>query len=231
MKTKDIVCVHAHINGSFVPAGVLEYYSAENESMCKFKYFSSYLNNTYSFAIDPVQLPLNDSVYSTPRDSEYFNGIRDSCPDSWGDHLLEIATAKAGISMKEVDYILYAGPDRTGALGFSSAPSTPPFSETPLGTRGRRLAEKSFCWKTSRSPLTALPATRIFPRPGASSSSAAPRSEEHGQKLRAGSMASPISPSSSILATPGMRAGRRPPAWRLPPTAALPQRELSAYPC
>ena len=39
--------------------------------------------------------------------------------------------------MKEVDYILYAGPDRTGALGFSSAPSTPPFSETPPWNKGK----------------------------------------------------------------------------------------------
>ena len=227
MKTKDIVCVHAHINGSFVPAGVLEYYSAENESMCKFKYFSSYLNNTSSIAIDLVQLPLNDSVYSTPRDSEYFNGIRDSCPDSWGDHLLEIATAKAGISMKEVDYILYAGPDRTGALGFSSAPSTPPFSETPPWNKGKEacgeellLEDLAVAADRIASDEDLPEAWRQFFVSGSSLGGARPKAScrAHLAKFQ-----HPRDPWHACRAEAACMA--------LAPTAALPQRELSAYPC
>lgn len=131
MKKFDIV-VHMHIKGQFVPAGKLTYIDDASKSHCEFIYFDEYINNILAIPVDPVQLPLQEGLYITNSDSEYFNGIRDSCPDSWGDHLLESAAKKFNIKLKEIDYILYAGSDRIGALGFSTKIDQAPFSENPL---------------------------------------------------------------------------------------------------
>ena len=96
-----------------------------------FQYGNKYLENQKAIPIDTIQAPLQKGIFRTPRDSEYFNGICDVCPDSWGKHVIETAAHAVGVNLFETDYILYAGPDRIGALGFSSSPDKAAFSENP----------------------------------------------------------------------------------------------------
>ena len=129
------ICVHMHIDGEFIPAGILVYIEDGKDSRSEFQYGKKYLGNPKAIPVDPVQLPLVDNTFYTPKFSEYFNGIRDSCPDSWGEHLIESAAALAKIKLRKTDFILYPGPDRTGAIGFSSSPDIPAFSEQPAWTK------------------------------------------------------------------------------------------------
>ena len=128
---KSPICVHVHIDGEFCPAGIVTYIADGKDSRSEFRYGRKYLGNPKAIAVDPVQLPLQEKTFYTPQHSEYFNGIRDSCPDSWGEHILERAASAANIKLKKADFILYSGPDRIGALGFSSSPGIPAFSEQP----------------------------------------------------------------------------------------------------
>ncbi len=87
-----------------------------------FQYVNKYLENQKEIPIDTIQAPLQKGIFRNPPDSEYFNGICDACPDSWGKHVIETAAHAVGVNLFEIDYILYAVPDRIGALEFSSIP-------------------------------------------------------------------------------------------------------------
>ena len=87
-----------------------------------FQYGNKYLENQKVIPIDPIRAPLQKEIFRNHQDSEYFNGICDACPESCGKHLIEPAAYAVGVNLFEIDYILYAVPDRIGALEFSSIP-------------------------------------------------------------------------------------------------------------
>jgi serine/threonine-protein kinase HipA len=124
--------VHMHMDGQFVVAGRIRYYQDGRFSQCLFEYSNRYLERADAVAVDPISLPLQrEHTYEGPLGGALFNGILDACPDDWGRHLLDIAAEGSGARLSDFDYMLYAGPDRIGALGFSSAPKVPPFTVTP----------------------------------------------------------------------------------------------------
>ena len=125
-----VAYVHMHLGGRFVVAGRMRYFQDGRFSQCLFEYSNRYLERQDAVAVDPVALPLQrEHTYQGPLGGALFNGIRDACPDDWGRHILDIAAESSGAHLGEFDYMLYAGPDRIGALGFSSAPDAPPFSD------------------------------------------------------------------------------------------------------
>ena len=127
-----VAYVHMHLGGSFVVAGRLRYIQDGRFSQCLFEYSNRYLERPDAVAVDPVALPLQrEHTYEGPLGGALFNGLRDACPDDWGRHVLDIAAEASGSHLGEFDYMLYAGPDRIGALGFSSAPDAAPFTDTP----------------------------------------------------------------------------------------------------
>lgn len=124
--------VHMHLDGDFVVAGRLRYYQDGRFSQYLFEYSNRYLERQDAIAVDPVALPLQrEHTFEGALGGALFNGIRDACPDDWGRHILDIAAEGSGSHLSDFDYMLYAGPDRIGALGFSSSPSVAPFSEVP----------------------------------------------------------------------------------------------------
>lgn len=128
---EDHICVHMNINGSFIPAGILTYVDNGDRPYSEFQYGTRYLQNPSAIPVDPVQLPLRLGVFRTEKGAGLFNGIRDACPGEWGKRLLSLAASSVGAAMKEPAYILFAGPERSGALGFSSHVTTKAFSDTP----------------------------------------------------------------------------------------------------
>ncbi len=58
---KSSLCVHMHINGLFVPAGMLTYISAGKDSRWEFRYGKKYLQNPNALPVDPIQLPLENN--------------------------------------------------------------------------------------------------------------------------------------------------------------------------
>lgn len=101
----------------FVTAGrfVLETDRA-GVSVGRFVYGRSYLERPDAVAIDPLELKLGKSSYSTAALGGVFGALRDAGPDYWGRRVIEKHSGKPQLG--ELDYLLYAPDDRAGALGF-----------------------------------------------------------------------------------------------------------------
>jgi serine/threonine-protein kinase HipA len=82
----------------------------------RFVYGKSYLARSNAVPIDPIALPLHDSVFETGRMGGMFGAIRDASPDLWGRILIERRLERTDVS--EMEYLLHAPDDRIGALGF-----------------------------------------------------------------------------------------------------------------
>jgi serine/threonine-protein kinase HipA len=124
-----------HLRGTFVPAGLLTVVEDGRRSSCAFQYGNRYLERADAVPVDPVQLPLAGARglrFDGPVGGDLFGGIRDASPDAWGRHILDISVDRhgenAGLQLSELDYLLRAGPDRIGALGFSVRLDESPFA-------------------------------------------------------------------------------------------------------
>ena len=135
---KRTACVQMFRNDAFVPAGLIEVTEDGRFSSCRFRYFDEYIERRDAVAVDPVSLPLHNAakrVFEGPRGGDLFGGIEDACPDSWGQHVLTSAAEDFGITLTAYDYMLYAGPERIGGLGFSEKKDEAPFTSIPLWAR------------------------------------------------------------------------------------------------
>jgi serine/threonine-protein kinase HipA len=88
-----------------------------------FVYGKSYLERSDAIEIDPIELKLTEEQYDTVLLNGVFGALRDSSPDYWGRHLIEL---HCGYNISsEMDYLLNSPDDRIGALGFGLN-KTPP---------------------------------------------------------------------------------------------------------
>ncbi len=85
-------------------------------SLGRFVYGQSYLKNPEAVAIDPIELKLSNTTYSTVRLKGVFGALRDAGPDYWGRRVIEKHAGKSALG--EMDYLLDSPDDRAGALGF-----------------------------------------------------------------------------------------------------------------
>ena len=89
-------------------------------SLYNFVYGLSYLERSDAIALDPVELPLREGVFS-PAFGEIHSVIRDAAPDAWGRRVLMYTSG--GRPLTELDYLLRAGRDRIGALDVTAESS------------------------------------------------------------------------------------------------------------
>ncbi len=82
----------------------------------RFVYGRSYLERPEALSIDPVELKLGKTTYTTIALKGVFGALRDAGPDYWGRRVIEKHAGKPQFG--EIDYLLYAPDDRAGALGF-----------------------------------------------------------------------------------------------------------------
>ena len=82
----------------------------------RFVYGRSYLARPDAVAIDPVGLRLTTENLETRQLRGVFGALRDAGPDYWGRLVIERHTGQAMLG--ELDYLLYAPDNRTGALSF-----------------------------------------------------------------------------------------------------------------
>jgi serine/threonine-protein kinase HipA len=85
-------------------------------SLGRFVYGQSYLKNPESVAIDPIELKLSNTTYSTVHLNGVFGALRDAGPDYWGRRVIQKHAGKSALG--EMDYLLDSPDDRAGALGF-----------------------------------------------------------------------------------------------------------------
>jgi serine/threonine-protein kinase HipA len=117
-KEKELA-VFAHINGQFVPSGLLTLTEDGDETIAsRFSYGSRYLERPNNIEIDPTSLLLSKkpSVLVPVNDLALFGGIRDAAPDGWGRRVIASRLKVPPDSLPESTYLLEAGDDRAGAL-------------------------------------------------------------------------------------------------------------------
>ena len=84
-----------------------------------FQYSKDFIANPNAIPLDPFSLPFQSTEIVTVREGESFlaDAFSDAGPDAWGRAVID-RVAKLERS-SEFDYLLAAGPNRTGALDFS----------------------------------------------------------------------------------------------------------------
>jgi serine/threonine-protein kinase HipA len=85
-------------------------------SLGRFVYGQSYLKNPEAVAIDPIELKMSNTTYSTVHLKGVFGALRDAGPDYWGRRVIEKHAGKSALG--EMDHLLDSPDDRAGALGF-----------------------------------------------------------------------------------------------------------------
>jgi len=99
---------------------------ADGSTVGEFRYAPSYVAAGHTWSIDPVGLPFHpDKRWSAPRYRGLHDVLRDACPDTWGQAVLQREHGLPA-GMPPVRYLVLAGNDeRWGALavGASKAPS------------------------------------------------------------------------------------------------------------
>ncbi len=89
----------------------------------RFIYGKNYLAIPDAVEIDPIELKLKGSPFSTKKLGGIFGALRDSSPDYWGRLVIDKHSGKYGLS--ELDYLLESSDDRAGALSFGLGKEPP----------------------------------------------------------------------------------------------------------
>jgi serine/threonine-protein kinase HipA len=130
--------VSAITAGKFVPDP-----TGSGTPLGRFVYGQSYLQNREAVAIDPIELKLSNTTYSTVHLKGVFGALRDASPDYWGRRVIEKLAGKTVLG--EMDYLLDSPDDRAGALGFglNNVPPAPlrKFNQTLDIAKLQRLAD------------------------------------------------------------------------------------------
>lgn len=113
----------ANIGAQWAPCGQLVLTEeGSNLIASSFAYGLNYLKRTDALEVDPVSLSIADRTsisgkYLLPANAlNFFGGIRDAAPDSWGRRVIEGKLKAPPNSLAESEYLLHAGSDRVGAL-------------------------------------------------------------------------------------------------------------------
>jgi serine/threonine-protein kinase HipA len=96
-------------------------------------YGRRYLARPDAVPLEPLELPLRDTVFETARLQGFFGCLRDSSPDFWGRRVIE---RHVSAPLDELDLLLQSPDDRAGALSFGLGPEPPP----PLRRFNRTIA-------------------------------------------------------------------------------------------
>ena len=114
----------------FVPAGVLEHFPLERRST--FRYGSKYLLRPDAIPLDPVRIPLGETLFQTTPEQSMFNVFRDAAPDKWGRRVLSVMAGARAETMTEFEVLTAMNPEsRIGGLAFGPDPFSNPKPMAP----------------------------------------------------------------------------------------------------
>ncbi len=131
MSDRARVYVYLPTGGPPVLAGQIIVQREGPSAWCRFKYAADYLDRDDAFALDPDLLPLGPEEKASVTDFEVFNVFRDSGPDHWGRKVIERRLDRSGLT--ELDFLLAAGTQRTGALLYGINEAPPPAEAVAFG--------------------------------------------------------------------------------------------------
>lgn len=109
--------------GEYRPLGVL----AEGDAGFRFAYAQSWLSSPDAFSVDPLNLPLGEQEYHSPR--RCWGCFQDAGADNWGQRVL-LATHRQAPA-NQIEWLISAKGTGVGSLIFSASRNQVPVIETP----------------------------------------------------------------------------------------------------
>ena len=94
-----------------------------DEHIGRFVYGRTYLDRLDAVAIDPVNLPLRDTEFTTTKVNGMFGAMRDTAPDHWGRMVIE--RRDRWREHNELDYLLGSSDMRVGGLSYGPRQDVP----------------------------------------------------------------------------------------------------------
>ncbi len=125
MTSREATYVFVQLPGTreIVICGSYEMEALGDEHIGRFVYGRSYLDRRDAVAIDPVNLPLRDTEFTTTKVNGMFGAMRDTAPDHWGRMVIE--RRDRGREHNELDYLLGSSDMRVGALSYGPHQDVP----------------------------------------------------------------------------------------------------------
>jgi serine/threonine-protein kinase HipA len=115
--------VFVEIDGEAVVVGRLTITATLEGKLGHFVYGQSYLSRTDAFALDPINLPLEEKDFTTPDENYIFGVFNDAAPDLWGKRVID--SFEAAPATNDFKYLLQGSGQGVGALLFSRSPKAP----------------------------------------------------------------------------------------------------------
>ena len=125
MTSRGATYVFVQLPGTreIVICGRYEVEELGDEHIGRFVYGRTYLDRLDAVAIDPVNLPLRDTEFTTVKVNGMFGAMRDTAPDHWGRMVIE--RRDRGREHNELDYLLGSSDVRVGALSYGPREDVP----------------------------------------------------------------------------------------------------------
>ncbi len=90
----------------------------------EFVYQKAYQQEVLAKPLDPVLLPLKNSIYESTALNGHFSALLDAGPDSWGRREIDQADG----AQTDLGYLLHGAGDQVGAIAFSRDPNLSPLN-------------------------------------------------------------------------------------------------------
>lgn len=119
--------VLVQIGGDFITAGTLDVEDAAGQFLATFTYAPSYLERAmkgHAFALDPVNLPLRHTPFTTESRYYLLGALFDAAPDAWGRTIMAADEGVSPAALTESRVLLKGKGSGVGAILFS--PTVPP---------------------------------------------------------------------------------------------------------
>src|SRR3990172_12552999 len=106
--------IHVQLPGALkrIPAASVEVEQRPDATFIgRFRYDERYLERRDAIALDPFQLPLDNTVREFTKLRGIPGAVRDAGPDYWGRHVIEYKLRRGPAELDEIDYLLNAPQD------------------------------------------------------------------------------------------------------------------------
>lgn len=127
MTSERRVYVYVQLPGTLttVPVALLKVDKLRDGSFVgRFRYGDRYLKRKDAIELDPLKLPLADTVHEFTKLKGMPGAVRDAGPDAWGRLVIEYKLQRAPGDLEEIDYLLHGPQDAAGYLSFGATRET-----------------------------------------------------------------------------------------------------------
>lgn len=115
--TSESIFVFVEMNGKPVIAGRLSIVQTDKGRLGSFVYGKSWLTRKEAFPLDPINLPLEERVFSTPNENYILGVFNDAAPDLWGRRTIEVLDPTPAPT--DFKYLIRGSGQGVGALLFA----------------------------------------------------------------------------------------------------------------